>query len=185
MSLTIRPFEPRDWAALWPILESVFRAGETYAFSTSITEDEARAIWIDAPHATLVAVDDAGTVLGTYYIKPNHAGPGGHVCNCGYIVAPAARGRGVASALCRDSQERAVALGFRAMQFNMVASTNETAVGLWKKLGFAVVGTLPGAFHHPRQGDVDAFVMFKRLAAEGDIRPDARSSSPDTRPEDG
>ena len=83
------------------------------------------------------------------------------MCNCGYVVAPAARGKGIASALCRDSQERAVALGFRAMQFNMVASTNETAVRLWKKHGFSIVGTLPEAFRHPRQGFVDAFVMFQ------------------------
>jgi ribosomal protein S18 acetylase RimI-like enzyme len=54
-------------------------------------------------------------------------------------------------------------MGFRAMQFNLVVSTNERAVRLWQRLGFATVGTLPGAFRHRELGFVDAFVMFKTL----------------------
>lgn len=161
--VSIRPFEADDWPLVWAILEPVFRAGETYAVARDITADAARALWIDTPAATFVATGDAGNVLGTYYLKPNQSGPGGHVANCGYAVAAAARGRGVAAALCEHSQAEALARGFRAMQFNMVASTNAGAVRLWQRHGFAVVGTLPGAFHHPVQGDVDALVMFKTL----------------------
>jgi ribosomal protein S18 acetylase RimI-like enzyme len=65
--------------------------------------------------------------------------------------------------MCRDSLERAVAAGFRAMQFNFVISTNERAVNLWKRFGFEIVGTLPKAFLHPTQGYVDAFVMYRAL----------------------
>jgi ribosomal protein S18 acetylase RimI-like enzyme len=61
------------------------------------------------------------------------------------------------------SQREAVRLDFRAMQFNLVVSTNEGAVRLWKKLGFEIVGTLPGAFNHPKYGFVDTFVMYKQL----------------------
>ena len=53
---------------------------------------------------------------------------------------------------------------FRAMQFNLVVSTNEDAIRLWQKLSFEIIGTLPGTFHHPRLGYVDAFVMCKQLA---------------------
>ncbi len=88
---------------------------------------------------------------------------GSHVCNCGYIVDETARGRGIASEMCRHSQREALSLGFRAMQYNLVVSTNEGAVRLWKKHGFEVVGTLPEAFRHPRFGFVDAYVMYKRL----------------------
>jgi len=49
------------------------------------------------------------------------------------------------------------------MQFNFVVSTNERAVGLWRDMGFSIVGTLPGAFRHPRLGFVDVFVMFRDL----------------------
>lgn len=144
----------------------MFRAGETYVFSTDITEGEAHKVWVEVPQATYVAVDECGAVLGTYYIKPNQPALGAHVCNCGHIVSEKVRGKGVASAMCAHSQREAVALGFRSMQFNLVVSTNEGAVPLWKENGFRVVGTLPKAFQHARLGYVDALVMFKMLSPE-------------------
>jgi hypothetical protein len=49
------------------------------------------------------------------------------------------------------------------MQFNAVVETNVAAVGLWKALGFAVIGTVPEAFDHPRHGRVGLHVMYRRL----------------------
>ena len=161
--LTIRLFESEDWASTWRVIEPVFRAGETYAFSPDITEEEAYRVWIEKPSVTYVAVHENNEVLGTYFIKPNQPALGAHVCNCGYIVAEKARGQGIASQMCKHSQREAVALGFQAMQYNLVISTNDGAVRLWRKHGFEVVGTLPEAFRHPRLGFVDAFVMYKRL----------------------
>lgn len=160
---SIRAFRESDWPGVWRILEPVFRAGRTYAIDIDITEDAARDLWIAAPTSTFVSEGEQGEVLGTYYIKPNHHGPGGHVCNCGYVVAASARGQGVATAMCEHSQARAVQLGFRAMQFNLVVSTNRGAVRLWETLGFETVGRLPGAFRHPDEGFVDALVMYKQL----------------------
>jgi len=114
----IRPFEEDDWEAIWRIIEPVFRAGETYAFPTDITEQDAREVCVEIHPATFVAVDDNNNVLGTYYIKPNQPGPGSHVCNCGYIVAEHARGKGIASEMCEHSLSEAVSQGFRAMQYN-------------------------------------------------------------------
>lgn len=163
--IDIRPFTDKDWAALWRMMEPVFWAGETYAFATDMTEPEGRGIWIDLPVATFVAIDDSGEILGTYYLKANSAGPGDHVCNCGYIVGEAARGKGVASVMCDHSQQQAVTHGFRAMQFNSVVSTNEGAIRLWQKHGFEIVGTLPQAYRHARLGFVDSFVMYKKLTS--------------------
>lgn len=112
-----------------------------------------------------MATDTGGAVIGTYFLKPNQPGLGSHVCNCGYVVAAQARGRGVAAAMCEHSQDQARALGFRAMQFNFVVATNESAVRLWQRQGFAVVGRLPGAFRHQKLGFVDALVMYKQLVA--------------------
>jgi ribosomal protein S18 acetylase RimI-like enzyme len=100
-------------------------------------------------------------------LRANQQGGGAHVANCGYITSAEARGRGVARAMCLRSLELASARGFRAMQFNFVVSTNERAVRLWQSLGFVIVGTLPGAFAHPTLGDVDAFVMYRRLRLSG------------------
>jgi ribosomal protein S18 acetylase RimI-like enzyme len=165
--MQIRRYDDTDWPAVWPLLQATFASGDTYAFAPDSSESEIHRAWIEAPQSTWVACGDgddgAGTLLGTYILKPNQPGLGSHVCNCGYVVAPAARGRGVASAMCEHSQREALAQGFRAMQFNLVVSTNTGAVRLWRSLGFAIVGTLPGAFQHRERGFVDAHVMFKTL----------------------
>jgi len=162
--MNIREATADDFDRIWPIFETIAAAGDTYAYPTDITRDAALKLWIDLPVKTFVA-EEAGQVLGTYYLKTNQSGPGSHVCNCGYMVSPQARGRGIATALCEHSQQVAVELGYKAMQFNFVASSNDGAVRLWNKLGFETVGRLPKAFCHPVKGYVDALVMYKWLAA--------------------
>ncbi len=151
-----------DDDALWAMLAPVLRAGETYALPTDWERDAALGYWCRADHAVFVA-EDRGAVVGTYYLKANQKGPGDHVCNCGYVTAAAARGRGIARAMAEHSLAEARARGFEAMQFNCVVSSNDGAIRLWKSLGFAVVGRLPAAFRHPRRGQIDALVMFRAL----------------------
>lgn len=52
------------------------------------------------------------------------------------------------------------------MQLNLVVSTNTAGVRCWQRNGFKTVGNLPGAFHHPRLGFVDALVMVQQLALD-------------------
>lgn len=163
MKYSFRQTLPQDWPAIWAILEPVFRAGETYTYAQDISAEQAEQAWMQLPAQTWVCLNAQDEIVGTYYLKANQPGQGSHVCNCGYVVSSAARGLGVASAMCRHSQNLALELGFRAMQFNCVVSSNEGAVRLWQQLGFQIVGTLPEAFKHPRLGYVDAYVMFKRL----------------------
>ncbi len=160
--MEIRPVAQGDEDALWAMLEPVLRAGETYALPRDWTRAEALAFWCGTPHAAFVATAAEG-VLGTYYLQPNQRGGGAHVANCGYVTAANATGRGVARAMAEHSFGAATARGFRAMQFNCVVSTNTRAVALWGRLGFATVGRLPRAFHHPAHGFVDALVMFRDL----------------------
>ena len=46
------------------------------------------------------------------------------------------------------------------MQFNAVAQSNTHAVRLYESLGFTVLGTVPGGFRHPVQGDVGLHLMY-------------------------
>ncbi len=166
---TVRPATEADFAALWPVLRDVFRDGTTYAVDPAITFDAARTYWIDQPRATYV-VTDGKRIGGTYYIRTNQQGGGAHVCNCGYIVDPLLRGQGLAALMCAHSQDAARALGYLAMQFNFVLTSNAGAVRLWDRLGFATVGRIPGGFRHPTLGLVDALVMHKWLdEAQGGI----------------
>ncbi|SIS87771.1 Ribosomal protein S18 acetylase RimI [Thalassolituus maritimus] len=160
--MNIREATKEDWELIWPIFHEIVKAGETYAYETNTTKEQAEKIWLDAPRKTFVFEED-GAVFGTYYLKTNQAGPGNHVCNCGYMVSSSARGRGLATSMCEHSQQIALELGYKAMQFNFVASSNEGAVRLWGKLGFETVGRLPKAFNHSIKGYVDALVMFKWL----------------------
>jgi ribosomal protein S18 acetylase RimI-like enzyme len=160
--MQIRPAHNDDRPAIWAVIEPVFRAGETYPLPRDIGEADALAYWFSQGHEVFVA-EDAGRLVGTYYLRANQKGGGAHVANCGYITAPASRSRGVARMMCAHSLARARERGFRAMQFNFVVSTNSRAVKLWQAMGFDIVGRLPGAFAHPTHGDVDALVMFQAL----------------------
>jgi len=160
--ISVRAATPADADAVWPILEPVIRAGETYTLPRELTRDAALAWWFAPGHEVFLAEENAEAV-GTYFLRANQQGGGSHVANCGYITAPRASGRGVARAMCAHSLDRARARGFRSMQFNFVVSTNERAVRLWQSFGFEIVGRLPGAFQHPTAGYVDAFVMSRPL----------------------
>jgi len=160
--MQIRLATPEDHDAIWSIVEPVIRAGETYTLPRDMSREDALSYWFAPGHEVFVA-QDSHALLGTYFLQANQRGGGSHVANCGYITAGHATGRGVAHAMCLHSLERARERGFRAMQFNFVVSTNERAVRLWERCGFAIVGTLPAAFAHPRQGYVDAYIMMRTI----------------------
>ena len=161
-AVEIRPASPDDDEAIWAIFQEVVAAGDTFAFSPDIPRQHALDFWMHRENATYVALVDQ-RVAGSYYLKPNQPGLGAHVCNAGYMVARRARGQGLGRAMGEHSLVEARRLGYRAMQFNMVVSTNTHAVSLWKSLGFHVVGALPGAFRHAQHGFVDALVMYRSL----------------------
>jgi L-amino acid N-acyltransferase YncA len=160
--MNIREANKEDWNSIWPIFHEIVKTSETYAYESDTTKEQGEKIWLETPRKTFVFAEN-GNILGTYYIKTNQAGPGKHVCNCGYMVSSKAQGRGLATSMCEHSQKIAVELGYKAMQFNFVASSNEGAIRLWNKLGFEIVGRLPKAFKHPEKGFVDALVMYKWL----------------------
>jgi L-amino acid N-acyltransferase YncA len=160
--MTIRRAQPSDSAAILEIILPVIREAATYTLDSDMGEAEALAYWMSPDKETFVA-EEAGVIVGTYFIRPNQAGGGRHVCNCGYMTRAAAVGRGVARSMCHHSLAHARERGYRAMQFNFVVSTNERAVRLWQSMGFEIVGRLPAAFRHPAHGYVDALVMYQSL----------------------
>mgnify|MGYP006300006421 FL=1 len=164
--MNIRVAIEADFDEIWPIFHEIASSGETYAYPRDISKEEAKRLWMHVPGRTYVATEK-GEIFGTYYIKTNQPGPGSHVCNCGYMVSSKARRMGLATAMCRHSQKEAVYMGYKAMQFNFVAESNEEAVRLWQRLGFEIVGRLPKAFNHPSKGFVDALVMYKWLEDGG------------------
>jgi L-amino acid N-acyltransferase YncA len=158
----IRKSTESDHDAIWNIFREVIAAGDTYPLDPNISREEALAYWFQGSAHVFVAEQDC-QIVGSYKLHPNQSGDGAHVANAGFIVAQEARGRGIGRAVGEHCLNEARRLGFRAMQFNFVISTNESAVRLWQDLGMKIVGTLPGAFRHPQHGFVDVYVMFQNL----------------------
>jgi L-amino acid N-acyltransferase YncA len=161
--MLIKPAEPADWARIWPFFERIVADGETYAYPTDLTEATAASWWMEEPPGVTVVAVDGDVVLGSAKTGPNRPGRGAHVATASFMVDPAHQGRGVGRALGAHVLDRARAAGYRAMQFNAVVETNTAAVTLWRSLGFAVIGTVPEAFDHPRHGLVGLHVMWQRL----------------------
>jgi len=170
--MSIRPATDSDHDAIWKIFHEVIAAGETYPIVSSISREDAIAYWFQPgayPHIAeldrLNRSSSEGTnrIVGAYTLHPNQSGGGAHVANAAFIVAAHARGQGIGRAMGEHCLNEARRLGFRAMQFNFVVSTNAAAVKLWQELGMKIVGTLPGAFRHPTKGYVDVYVMFRSL----------------------
>jgi L-amino acid N-acyltransferase YncA len=158
----IREATAADRDAVWDIFREVVAARDTYAFDPGMSRHDALGYWFQADTRTYV-VESRGRIVGTYILRPNQSGGGSHVANAAFMVAPDARAQGIGRAMAEHCLSEARRIGFRAMQFNFVVSTNDPAVRLWQKLGFKIVGTLPGAFHHPEKGYVDVYVMFCSL----------------------
>jgi L-amino acid N-acyltransferase YncA len=160
--LKIRPATDSDQAAIWEIFKEVIVAGETYPIDPNISREQALAYWFKHSAHVCVAEQDR-QILGAYTLHENQAAGGAHVANAGFIVAKTGRGRGIGRALGEHCLAEARRRGYRAIQFNFVVSTNDTAVKLWQDLGMKIVGTLAGAFRHPTRGYVDVYVMYQEF----------------------
>ena len=159
----IRPATEDDWPALWPVFRDTVAAGETYAYAEDLSSEEAGALWLEQPPGLTVVLEEGGELLGTAKMGPNRPGRGDHVGTASFMVAPAARGRGVGRRLAAYVVDWHRQHGFRGIQFNAVVETNTAAVRLWQSLGFTIVGTVPGAFRSASHGYVGLHVMHLDL----------------------
>ena len=161
--MRIRELLDDDWPQVWPIVEDVIIAQETFPFSPYWTSEVARDVWVERPPGLSVVAVDGDRVLGTAKMGPNRPGPGSHVSTASFMVARDARGRGVGRAVSEYALDWARAQGYAAMQFNAVVETNHAAVRLWQELGFQIIGTVPEAFTHPTLGRVGLHIMHRFL----------------------
>jgi len=156
----IREFADADWALVWPIVREVIEARDTFCYDPSMTSDQARQAWVEAPPGRTVVAEEAGSVLGTARMGPNRPGPGSHIATASFMVAARARGRGVGTALCRHALAWARGRGYAGMQFNAVVESNLAAIEVYRREGFTIVGTVPGAFDHPELGRIGLHIMY-------------------------
>ena len=161
--MEIRRAEEADWAAIWPIWRDTVATGDAYLWLPGTTEAEAKAEWMLPPPAEVWVAEDDGRIVATALLQPNKPGLGDHVANAGFMVDRSVAGRGIGRRLAEAVLQRAREAGYVAMQFNAVVATNDTAVRLWRSMGFEEVGRVPQAFRHPQHGPVDLLLMHRRL----------------------
>jgi L-amino acid N-acyltransferase YncA len=159
----VRNATAEDWPAIWSFMSEIVRAGDTFTYDEDLSEEAARASWMADGRYVTVAVADDGAIVGSAAVYANQRGPGAHIASASYMVDPRRWGEGTGRALVEASIAWARERGFRGMQFNAVVETNEHAVALYRSLGFEIVGTIPGGFHHPTAGYVGLHVMFLAL----------------------
>ena len=162
MSISIQPAVMEDFPKIWEIFRLIIKPGDTVPFAPDTSFDEAKDIWMGHGHYFYKVMLE-GIIVGTYNIKPNFPGLGSHVANGSYMVHPEHQGKKIGYQMIMHSLEEAKRLGFKAMQFNLVVSTNIPAIKLYQKVGFKIVGQLPKAFNHMQLGYVDAYVMHRFL----------------------
>lgn len=143
-------------------MKRIVETGETYALARDMDDTGVKDYFFQHGNRVFKAVLE-GEIVGVYYLRANRGGGGSHVANAGFMVAEEARGKGIARAMVNHALKTAKDLGFDAMQFNFVVSTNNIAVKLWQSVGFNVIGTITKGFDHPTLGKVDAFIMHRFL----------------------
>lgn len=161
--LNLRPARSFDRDEIWQCLAPVIRKGDTYALPTHWSQRQALAYWMQEEHRVYVAETADRLIVGTFYIRANQKGAGAHTANAGFVARP---GHGAGRIMAEYALQEAVSLGYKAMQFNFVISTNERAIALWESFGFQTIGRVPEAFDHPALGMVDALIMWRRLSSE-------------------
>jgi L-amino acid N-acyltransferase YncA len=160
--LEIRRAQSKDLDGMWSIFQDVIRDGTSFPYRADTSKNEFVAIWL-AKGSTAYVAEKGDEIVGSYNLHPLWPGAGSHVAHASYMVSPLTRGEGIGFALGEHSLEEARKAGYLAMQFNLVVSSNRSAVKLWQKLGFKIVGTLPEVFKHSQSGFVDAYVMHRFL----------------------
>ena len=160
--LDIRPANEADKPAIWQIIKAVIAGGDTYVFSPDASEDEMMAFWF-TPDKHNYVVTSNDEIVATFWLRANQPGLGKHIGNAAYMVSPNAAGQGIGKKMALWSLDEARRLGFTSMQFNFVVKTNTVAVNLWKSIGFEVIGEIPEAFNHGREGLVNALIMYQKL----------------------
>lgn len=151
-----------DFESVWRIFQAVIEPEDTYVFSSDTSREDAFFYWFGGGITSYIVEQDH-QIAGMYKLVSNQRDRGSHVANASFMVDPNCQGQGIGKAMGLHCLKEAKKLGYLAIQFNFVVSTNVAAITLWKKLGFSIVGTLPKAFNHKKLGYVDAYVMYRLL----------------------
>jgi len=164
MKIKIRKAHLEDFEVIYNVFQRILEHGDTYSYTPEeMTPDRALAYWVSAPGTHCYVAEAGKEIAGFYAIRPNRTGRADHVANGSFIVHPDYRKKGIGRKMGEHALKAAKKLGYKAIQFNFVVSTNKVAVELWQSLGFNIIGTMPKALQHASKGLVDVYIMHRFL----------------------
>lgn len=161
-AIIIRKAREDDKDNIYKIAKDVLKTGDTYTMPPNSKKNEILRYWFGDKKSTFVALMN-NQIVGFFYIKPNQAELGNHISNASYMVSPKFQNMGIGRKMGEYSLKKAKEMGYKAMQFNFVVKSNISAVKLWQKLGFRIIGEIPKAFRHSTKGLVNAYIMYREL----------------------
>lgn len=146
INITIKPYDKsniKEAAAIW---NEVVEEGVAFPQKEPLTEESGHRFFMEQSFTGIAVEEGSGEIVGLYVLHPNNVGRCGHICNASYAVKSGRRGQRIGEKLVTHCMEKARELGYGILQFNAVVKSNESALRLYKKLGFVQLGTIPGGF---------------------------------------
>jgi L-amino acid N-acyltransferase YncA len=162
LMLQFCPITDANLEPLRLIFNEIILEGQAFTYEEPFSLDEMKR-YVDSYTAGGFVGTLRDRVVGGYVLRPNQPGRGSHVCNATYVVDTKVRNQQIGRQLGEHSLARARELGFSAMQFNAVVSTNLPAARLWQGLGFQTLASVPEAFRRADGSRVALHIMYRRL----------------------
>jgi ribosomal-protein-alanine N-acetyltransferase len=155
MAVTLRSYEPHDFAALHRLDQFCFPAGISYSKTTLH-------YFLTIASADCIVAVDGTRIVGFILTEENP--PLAHIITLD--VAEAYRRQGVGSALLTESEKNLSLRGVRSILLE-TAIDNEPAVAFWKRHGYRIEAVLKR--YYLRR--LDAYELRKKFSVTGTSAP--------------
>lgn len=146
MVIRIREYKKEDINEAVNIWNQVVEDGEAFPQTELLTGETGDKFFREQSFTGIACDEENGEITGLYILHPNNIGRCGHICNASYAVRKDLRGQHIGEKPVTHCLQKGKELGFRILQFNAVVASNRYALGLYEKLGFVRLGTIPGGF---------------------------------------
>jgi ribosomal protein S18 acetylase RimI-like enzyme len=155
MAVTLRSYEPHDFAALHRLDQSCFPAGISYSKTTLH-------YFLTIASADCIVAADGKRIAGFILTEENP--PLAHIITLD--VAEAHRRQGVGTSVLLESEKNLALRGVKSILLE-TAIDNEGAVAFWKRHGYRIEAVLKRYY----LGRLDAYEMRKILQGTGKSAP--------------
>lgn len=159
MELVLKELSKKELPQAAEIWNDVVAAADSFPGDERLSEEQAWEMF--AGQTKTVCALRGDEVVGVYILHPNNIGRCGHIANASYAVKKEYRGMGIGRKLVLDCLTQAKNCGFKGLQFNAVVCTNYSAIALYLKCGFSILGTVKNGYRLGDGSYADTLIFLK------------------------